>query len=315
MTLKGRIDLVRPIDCARLSFHGGSCWRAFRPGLDTGRIARPVRSRRVQISTATGTSPAAITRASEQFIVHSRFKLKVGWEAFEIYPPIPDNYWKPEYARSLAELDLLAVLAQRNSMSAELNRLDGRAATRDYYAGLLSQFDELLSGAEEPVHQFLKAHPELLCPTSEQSWSKLPFGDRVSDFVFKEPFNDYQLVEIEAPIRELFRKDGQQREELTHAINQVLDWIQYIGNNKQKVEADLGLVGISPNPRALIVIGRSQSLTDDNRRKLATIQAQHNKLRILTYDDLIASARANLEKMLGPLSLVAHNAEIYYFRN
>ena len=165
------------------------------------------------------------------------------------------------------------------------------------------------------THQFLKAHPELLCPTSEQAWSKLPFGDRVSDFVFKEPFNDYQLVEIEAPIRELFRKDGQQREELTHAINQVLDWIQYVGNNKHKIEADLGLVGISPNPRALIVIGRSQSLTDDNRQKLATIQAQHNKLRILTYDDLIASARANLEKMLGPLSLVAQNAEIYYFRN
>src|SRR5713226_8428375 len=54
---------VRPIDCARLSFHGGSCWRALRPGLVTGRIARPVRSRRVQISTATGTSPLAFTPA------------------------------------------------------------------------------------------------------------------------------------------------------------------------------------------------------------------------------------------------------------
>src|SRR5437016_9771530 len=57
MALGGRIDLVRPIDCARLSFHGGSCWRALRPGLVTGRIARPVRSRRSQISTITGTSP------------------------------------------------------------------------------------------------------------------------------------------------------------------------------------------------------------------------------------------------------------------
>ena len=57
MALEGRIDLVRPIDCARLSFHGGSCWRALRPGLVTGRIARPVRSRRVQISTAGGSAP------------------------------------------------------------------------------------------------------------------------------------------------------------------------------------------------------------------------------------------------------------------
>ena len=26
MALERGIDLVRPIDCARLSFHGGSCW-------------------------------------------------------------------------------------------------------------------------------------------------------------------------------------------------------------------------------------------------------------------------------------------------
>jgi hypothetical protein len=42
---------------ARLRVHGGSLLAGFRPGLVTGRIARPVRSRRSQISTATGTSP------------------------------------------------------------------------------------------------------------------------------------------------------------------------------------------------------------------------------------------------------------------
>jgi hypothetical protein len=104
-------------------------------------------------------------------------------------------------------------------------------------------------------------------------------------------------------IRKLFRKNGQQREELTHAINQIMDWIQYIANNKQRVEEELGLIEISPNPRSLVVIGRSASLTEENRRKLATLQAQQNKLRILTYDDVIAAARANLERLLGPFSL------------
>ena len=33
------------------------CWPGFRPGLVTGRIAPPVRSRRSQVSTTTGTSP------------------------------------------------------------------------------------------------------------------------------------------------------------------------------------------------------------------------------------------------------------------
>jgi Domain of unknown function (DUF4263) len=137
---------------------------------------------------------------------------------------------------------------------------------------------------------------------------------KVSDFVFREPYNDYQLVEIEAPIRKLFRKNGQQREELTHAINQIMDWIQYIANNKQRVEEEFGLVGISTNPRSLVVIGRSSSLTEENRRKLATLQAQQNKLRILTYDDVIAAARANLERLLGPLTLKGENAELYFFK-
>jgi hypothetical protein len=57
MALVGRIDLVRPIGCARLSFHGGSCWRAFRPGLVTGRIARPVRSRRLKFQQLSGHLP------------------------------------------------------------------------------------------------------------------------------------------------------------------------------------------------------------------------------------------------------------------
>ncbi len=250
----------------------------------------------------------------QQFIAHSRFRLNVGWQTIEIYPLLSAEYWKPAYAATWAELDLLAVIAQKQLVASTLTGLDSRAATRKRYVELLNEFETLLAGPEEPVHQFLKAHPELLCPTSEHHWSKLAFGDRVSDFVFREPYNDYLLVEIEAPYRELFRKDGQQREELTHAINQILDWIQYIGDNRQKVETELGLVGISTNPRALIVIGRSESLTEATRQKLTTLQAQQNKLRILTYDDLIAGARANLERLLGPLTLIAQNAEIYFFK-
>jgi hypothetical protein len=251
---------------------------------------------------------------AEQFIAHSHFRLNVGWQTIEIYPPLGHEHWKPEYAPMWAELDLLATIAQKNLTASTLNRLDSRAETRKRYAALLDEFDALLAGREEPAHQFLKQHPELLCPTNDRCWSKLPFGDRVSDFVFHEPYNDYLLVEIEAPIRELFRKDGQQREELTHAINQIIDWIQYIADNKQRVEEELGLVGISTNPRSLVVIGRSASLTEENRRKLATLQAQQNKLRILTYDDVIAAVRANLERFLGPLSLKGENAELYFFK-
>jgi hypothetical protein len=240
--------------------------------------------------------------------------LPVGWQAIEVYPLLGDEYWRPEYGPLWAEIDILGAVASENIKQSNLNNLDSRGATRKSYAALLTEFERLLNGLEEPVHQFLKQHPELLCPTASKSMSKVPFGDRVSDFVFCEPPNDYLLVEIEAPIRKLFRKDGQQRQELTHAINQILDWIRYINDHKPEVEQELGLIGISSNPRALVVIGRSASLTDDDGRKLIMIQARHNNLRILTYDDLLATARSNLTRILGPLAKQEAGTEDYYFR-
>src|SRR5438309_6692555 len=62
MTL-GRIDLVGPIDCVRLSLHGGSLLAGLRPRLVTTRLPRAVRSRRFQISTAIRTSPRDVRLA------------------------------------------------------------------------------------------------------------------------------------------------------------------------------------------------------------------------------------------------------------
>jgi hypothetical protein len=182
------------------------------------------------------------------------------------------------------------------------------------YAALLAEFESLLQGPEEPLHQFLREHPELISPTCDKHWSKGPFGATKSDFVFREPHNDYELVEIEAPGRQLFRQNGQQHGDLTHAINQATDWVRYIEDNKRTVEVELGLSGISTNPRRLVVIGRSKSLIEENRRKLTTLQNDQPKLRVLTYDDLLAGARANLERILGPLSLTGHNVRLYFFK-
>jgi len=249
----------------------------------------------------------------QQFIAQSQAKLPVGWQAIEIYPLLGEEYWKPEYAKLWAELDILAIAAQKNLQEKELNTLDPRSETRREYAALLAEFESLLKGPEEPVHQFLRQHPELISPTHVKYWSKLPFGGKKSDFVFREP-QDYELVEIEAPVRELFKKDGHPRDELNEAISQIRDWVRYIEDNKRAVEAELGLTGISTSPRRLVVIGRSESLTEENRRTLTTLQNEQPKLRILTYDDLLAGARANLERIFGPLSLTGQNVKLYFFK-
>jgi hypothetical protein len=252
----------------------------------------------------------------EQFIAQSRARLPVGWLAIEIYPLLGEEYWRPEHAAAWADMDILGIAARRNLQENQLNAIDSREAARKRYAAILAEFERLLDGPEEPVHQFLCRHPEIISQIHDRVWSKLCFGATKSDFVFREPYNDYEIVEIEAPTRPLFRKNGQQREELTHAINQTSDWVRYIEDNKRTVEDELGLTGISTNPRRLVVIGRSKSLTEENRRKLTTLQNEQPKLRILTYDDLLAGARANIERLFGPLSLVVtgENARVFYFK-
>lgn len=251
---------------------------------------------------------------NDHFIARTCMRLQVGWESIELYLSLDTDYWDPTRAPMWAELDILAAAAQANLRTQAYRALDSRGETRKQYAALLAEFETLLDGPEEPVHQFLKKHPELLCPTADRKWSKLRFGDRISDFVFREAPNDYLLVEIEAPISDIFRQDGQQREELTHAINQISDWVQYIEDNRTEVEASLGLVGISTSPRTLVVIGRAATLSEENRRKITTIQNQHGKLRILTYDDMLASARANLQRILGPLSITGQNTQLFFFK-
>ncbi|NOS83359.1 MAG: DUF4263 domain-containing protein [Nitrospira sp.] len=260
----------------------------------------------------TGVTPDPSDPNNDHFVARTPIRLPVGWEAIEVYPIQDLAYWDPSRAPMWAELDILAAAAQANLKAQAYLALDSRGKARKDYADLLAQFEGLLAGPEEPVHQFIKEHPELLCPTAEKTWSKLPFGEWRSDFVFREAYQDYLLVEIEAPIHELFREDGQQRQQVTHAIKQISDWVEYIEDNKILVETTLP--GISSNPRRLVVIGRSSGLSNENRRALTNIQNAQPKLRILTYDDVLAQARTTLEKILGPLLVVSPDTQLYFFK-
>src|SRR5947207_8096256 len=77
------LALARPIDCARLSLRGGSLLAGFRPGLVTTRLPRAVRSRRSQISTATGTSPVQTTCSFHNVLITS--SIRVWGPAFSVH--------------------------------------------------------------------------------------------------------------------------------------------------------------------------------------------------------------------------------------
>lgn len=250
--------------------------------------------------------------AARQFIMRSRLRLPLGWEAFEVFPQYDPDLWNPELAPHWAEADLLAAVLKQNLVDENFRDIDPSAQTRREVAQMLNGFRDLLDGPEEPIHQYIGQNPSLLLPTQVRAWSKLPLGAHITDFVLRDASGDYLLVELEKASHELFSTKGKPRAALQHAIDQTVDWKRYLEDNLATAQRELALDRISSNPRTLVVIGRSRSLTEANRRKLTAMENQSPKLKIMTYDDLLANATATFENILGPLWDPGPYAEVYF---
>ena len=296
-----RVAMVVPIGSAQLQAQ---------PGTRPTAIVSVNSEFEMHLMCGTGPEPG---RREQQFLVRSPFRAAVGWRTIEVYPAFNADTWNPDIAALWAETDLLAAVARRNLQEKHYAALDPHAAARQRMIELLRQLEEHLNGPEEPLHQFIRQYPQLLSSTHMAVWSKLQLGNRATDFVFKEPPIDYVLVELERASHRLFREDGPPRQELTHAIDQVMDWRRYIEDNHDTVQRELGLHGISVNPRAVVVIGRRATLTPENARKLTAMENMAPRLKILTYDDVLTSARATAENILGPLWNPGTNAQVYFF--
>jgi hypothetical protein len=251
----------------------------------------------------------------QTFVVRSGFRLPVGWDCFEVYPFLTPDHWKPEYAAVWAKNDILLTAVRRQLRETRFHALDPNAVPRSKFAAILREFKALLDSRpdrEETLQQYLRDNPILICPTNIGFWPKLDLGSRKTDFVFREAAGDYLLVEIERSTHRLFIGDGQTSAELNHACGQILDWKRYLEDNLRTVQAEKGLAGISVNPKGLVAIGRSETLTPENHRKLTTLENQYSKLKIMTYDDVYEATKALAENLFGPIWETGPNTEVYY---
>jgi len=259
----------------------------------------------------------AKSNEGQEVMIRSICSLPVGWECIEVYPFFDIDQWKPEYTMIWAERDILAAVVAHNVREAQFQSLDPNTSARREFASLLKSYKDLLDSNpehEEILQSFLHVHPALLCPAYIGIWPKLKLGARVTDFVFKEAAGDYLLVELEPSTHRMFLKNGHASKELNHAKGQITDWKRYLEDNLHTVQHELGLTGISANPKSLVVIGRSDSLTSENRRKLVAMENESPRVKIMTYDDVYDSAKAVIENLLGTIWDVGGNTEIYYPR-
>ena len=253
--------------------------------------------------------------SGQPFIARSVFRLMAGWECIEVYPHFDPAQWKPEYAHTWAENDILASALVNQLLESHYRSLDPRAEARKQYAMLLNDFKALLDSypeREQNLQAFLQANPALLCPAHTRMWPKLPLGARVTDFVFRDATNEYLLVELERSTLQLFRRDGHATSELTRAQGQIVDWKRYLEDNLATVQRELWLTGISTNPQSLIVLGRAHSLDAQKRRKLVAMMNESPKVRILTYDDVYDNAKAIIENLLGPIWDTGGKTQMYF---
>lgn len=251
----------------------------------------------------------------KRFIVRSHIRLQAGWDCIEVFPFLQLDEWRAENAELWAENDILGAALAYQLTEARFHSLDPNAEARRVVSALLDKYKALLDSEpekEEMLQEFLTQYPALLCPAYARVWPKLPFGAHKTDFVFQEASGDYLLVELEKSTDVLFIKDGHSSRELNHARGQVQDWKRYLEDNLSTVQREIGLAGISSNPKALIVMGRSASLTDENRRKLMTLENEAPRLKVMTYDDIFVNAKAVAENLLGPLWNNQGNTRVYY---
>lgn len=120
-------------------------------------------------------------------------------------------------------------------------------------------------------------------------------GEYETDYVLKRNNGLYDVIELEASTHKLYTKDGNPSSKLTHAEQQIYDWLEWIEHNNSYARETLKEFY---TPTGYIVIGRSKDLSEKDKVKLRRRNIiLKNSMIILTYDDLLERAK-NLYTLL-----------------
>ncbi len=174
---------------------------------------------------------------------------------------------------------------------------------------LLAEYRQCLAQAkdEEDVQKFLKQNPFILNPRGTIHPKYRLGKEYVCDFLIEDrlaPDFKHVFVEIEPTATELFQK-GKDRErefraEIHHALNQLRDWEIWIRSNIAYLRQDFPEFD---QAGFILVIGRSNSLSSDQRKVIMNENAMSRNRTILTYDDLAS----RLEELINSLGTLTRN--------
>lgn len=149
---------------------------------------------------------------------------------------------------------------------------------------------------ENDIQKCISEYPILFGTEYVEVMPKHKLGSEYeTDYVLKRNNGLYDVIELEASTHKLYTKDGNPTSNLTHAEQQIYDWLEWIEHNNSYARETLKEFY---TPTGYIIIGRSKDLSEKDRVRLRRRNIiLKNSLLILTYDDLLERSK-NLYNLL-----------------
>ena len=210
-----------------------------------------------------------------------------------------DSTNTPSVERAVLDFQLaLLGLQTRPSSDANPQSVTG-AHTIVVLKQLADNFASLIAAGtkEEELQVFLKANPFILHPSAECIPKKKLGEDFVTDFVLVATTTQgptYILVELERASHQILTKDLVLSGPVNHAIKQTRDWDVWLEKNKAYIQNKLP--GFE-TPSYLVVIGRGDALTEEERAYLRSYNREWKNTSLLTYDDVLARFRSTISNL------------------
>lgn len=178
------------------------------------------------------------------------------------------------------------------------------------YEKTSSQFALLQTTANErKMHAWLKKNPYLLLSALEGGgqaiervamFTEFRLGLELrTDFAIVRADSDgarWTFIELESPKSRLFTKNGDPTKELRHGLRQLHDWSAYIKDNEAAVKKRFAHMHEKTEirgpyeswraPNFVVIIGRSSTLTTEQRRLKAEMNDRDPRCQIVSYDRL-----------------------------
>jgi hypothetical protein len=104
------------------------------------------------------------------------------------------------------------------------------------------------------------------------------------------------LIELERADTRLMRQDGDVAAPLSHAIDQVSDWLQVVDDHRLAVLDSLGIEKEQVSSvRGVVIAGRDIGYDARQLRKLKGVD--RGRISLLTYDDVLLSLDALIRRI------------------